>query len=65
MNQVAPNLIVLDLRLPDMTGLEVRRLLRKAGKRQPILMLTALDEEMEGVGRREKPSSEPEAPRKG
>ncbi len=58
---------MLDLRLPDMTGLEVRRLLRKAGKRQPILMLTARDEEMEsveGVGRREKPSLELQAPRK-
>ena len=47
--QVAPNLIVLNLRLPDSTGLEVCRRLRHAGKRQPILMLTARDEEMDKV----------------
>lgn len=48
-DQVAPNLIVLDLRLPDITGLDVCRRLRQAGKRQPILMLTARDEEMDKV----------------
>jgi DNA-binding response OmpR family regulator len=47
--QLTPNLIVLDLRLPDITGLDVCRRLRQAGKRQPILMLTARDEEMDKV----------------
>lgn len=48
-DKLAPNLIVLDLRLPDITGLDVCRRLRQAGKRQPILMLTARDEEMDKV----------------
>src|SRR5688572_12117941 len=48
-DQFAPSLILLDLRLPDMTGLDVCRRLRQAGKRQPILMLTARDEEMDKV----------------
>lgn len=48
-DQVAPNLIILDLRLPDITGLDVCRRLRQAGKRQPILMLTARDEETDKI----------------
>jgi two-component system alkaline phosphatase synthesis response regulator PhoP len=39
----APDLFLLDLRLPDMDGLEVCRELRNRGCRQPILMLTARD----------------------
>jgi DNA-binding response OmpR family regulator len=42
-------LIILDLRLPDITGLDVCRRLRQSGKRQPILMLTARDEEMDKI----------------
>jgi two-component system response regulator MprA len=38
-----PDLIVLDLMLPDMDGLEVARRLRGAGERTPVLMLTARD----------------------
>jgi two-component system copper resistance phosphate regulon response regulator CusR len=37
------NLIVLDLRLPEMTGLEVLRTLRDRGLTVPILVLTAQD----------------------
>jgi DNA-binding response OmpR family regulator len=48
-DQVAPDLIVLDLRLPDITGLDVCRRLRQSGKRQPILMLTARDEETDKI----------------
>ena len=48
-DQSAPSLILLDLRLPDITGLDVCRRLRQAGNRQPILMLTARDEEMDKV----------------
>lgn len=35
--------VVLDLRLPDLDGLDVCRQLRRAGDRTPILMLTARD----------------------
>lgn len=44
-----PDLILLDLRLPDITGYEVCRRLRQTGKHQPILMLTARDEEVDKV----------------
>lgn len=36
-----PDAIVLDLGLPDIDGIEVCRMLRRAGDRTPILMLTA------------------------
>ena len=39
----APDLIVLDLMLPDLDGLEVTRRLRLDGRRTPILFLTARD----------------------
>jgi two-component system response regulator MprA len=39
----SPSLIVLDLNLPDMDGLEVCRRLRAAGNRVPVLVLTARD----------------------
>jgi DNA-binding response OmpR family regulator len=44
-----PHLILLDLRLPDISGYDVCRQLRAEGKRQPILMLTARDEELDKV----------------
>jgi DNA-binding response OmpR family regulator len=44
-----PHLILLDLRLPDVSGFDVCRRLRAAGKRMPILMLTARDEEVDKV----------------
>jgi len=44
-----PQLIVLDIRLPDISGFDVCRQLRSEGKRQPILMLTARDEELDKV----------------
>lgn len=34
--------VVLDLMLPDLPGMEVMRLIRQAGVRTPVLMLTAL-----------------------
>jgi DNA-binding response OmpR family regulator len=43
-----PDLIILDLMLPGMDGLEVCRTLRK-GDEVPIIMLTALDEEVDRV----------------
>ena len=44
-----PHLIILDIRLPDLDGFEVCRRMRSEGLRQPILMLTALDEEVDRV----------------
>jgi two-component system response regulator MprA len=44
--------VVLDLRLPDIDGLDVCRELRRGGDRTPILMLTArdaVDERVEGL----------------
>jgi two-component system response regulator MprA len=38
-----PDVIVLDLGLPDIDGVEVCRTLRRRGNRTPILMLTARD----------------------
>ena len=34
----SPHLILLDIRLPDLSGFDVCRQLRAEGKRQPILM---------------------------
>jgi DNA-binding response OmpR family regulator len=44
-----PHLILLDIRLPDISGFDVCRQLRSEGRRQPILMLTARDEELDKV----------------
>ena len=44
-----PDLITLDLRLPDLNGYDVCRALRSQNHRQPILMLTAKDEELDKV----------------
>ena len=44
-----PDLITLDLRLPDLSGYDVCRALRSQNQRQPILMLTAKDEELDKV----------------
>ena len=38
-----PDLVILDVRLPDIDGLTVCRSARRSGFRAPILMLTALD----------------------
>jgi DNA-binding response OmpR family regulator len=43
------DLVVLDLMLPGMDGLEVARKLRAAGKTVPILMLTARDTEADKI----------------
>ena len=44
-----PNLIVLDLMLPRMSGLELCRKLRSEGVQIPVLMLTAKSEESDRV----------------
>ena len=44
-----PHLILLDVRLPDLSGLDVCRRLRQLGLRQPIVMLTVRDQEIDKV----------------
>lgn len=45
----APDLVLLDIRMPEMDGLEVCREIRKTGSGIPILMLTAKGEETDKV----------------
>lgn len=45
----SPHLILLDIRLPDISGFDVCRELRRLGMRQPILMVTARDEEVDRI----------------
>lgn len=45
----SPDLLILDIRLPDQSGLDICRQLRRDGHLQPILMLTARDEETDKV----------------
>jgi len=44
-----PRLMLLDVRLPDMSGFDVCRTLREEGRSLPILMVTARDEEVDKV----------------
>lgn len=44
--EVRPDLILLDLNLPDMDGLDVARMVRKSS-RTPIIMVTARQEELD------------------
>jgi len=45
----APDLVVLDVRLPGMDGFEVLRRIRAAEGKMPILVLTARDDEVDKV----------------
>jgi DNA-binding response OmpR family regulator len=45
----SPDLIVLDLMLPEMSGSEVLRRLRREGREMPVLILTARGEEADKV----------------
>jgi DNA-binding response OmpR family regulator len=45
----APDLVVLDVRLPGMDGFEVLRRLRANGSKAPVLVLTARDDEVDKV----------------
>ncbi|HEX5466150.1 MAG TPA: response regulator transcription factor [Candidatus Limnocylindrales bacterium] len=45
----APDLIVLDVRLPGIDGFEVLRRVRAQGVKAPVLMLTARDDEVDKV----------------
>ena len=44
-----PDLLVLDVRLPDGSGFDVCRQLRREGLRQPVLLLTAQRDEIDKV----------------
>ena len=45
----SPRLVLLDIRLPDGSGLDVCRTLRAEGRTMPIIMVTALDDEVDKV----------------
>ncbi|HET6821951.1 MAG TPA: response regulator transcription factor [Anaerolineales bacterium] len=45
----SPHLIVLDIRLPDGSGFDICRQLRRLGIHQPIIMLTAQHDELDKV----------------
>ena len=45
----SPDLIILDVRLPDGSGFDFCRLMRESKLKQPILMLTIRDDEMDKV----------------
>ncbi len=47
--RVRPDLVLLDVMLPSMSGLEVCKALRAAGHLTPIIMLTARDTELDVV----------------
>ena len=47
--QGSPDLILLDVRLPDGSGIDFCRQMRKLKLKQPILMLTIRDDEMDKV----------------
>jgi DNA-binding response OmpR family regulator len=44
-----PRLVVLDVRLPDASGFDICREMRRLGLRQPIMMLTVQSEELDKV----------------
>jgi two-component system phosphate regulon response regulator OmpR len=48
-HRLRPDLIILDVTLPGQSGLEACRALRDAGDRVPIILLTALVEEVDRV----------------
>lgn len=47
--ELEPDIILLDMRMPDMNGLEVLRSMREAGLTTPVVMLTTSNEERDLV----------------
>jgi len=47
--EIQPDIVLLDMRMPDMNGLEVLRALRGEGMKTPIVMLTTSNEERDLV----------------
>ncbi|MEJ2509007.1 MAG: response regulator [Gammaproteobacteria bacterium] len=48
-SELVPDIVLLDMRMPDMSGLEVLKALRKNGAGMPIVMLTTSDDERDLV----------------
>lgn len=48
-SELAPDLIILDVRLPGIDGFETLRRLRATGTKAPVLLLTARDDEVDKV----------------
>jgi len=48
--QSSPDVVVLDLMLPSLSGMEVCKALRRDGSILPIIMLTARDSEIDRIG---------------
>ena len=48
--QISPDVVVLDLMLPSLSGMEVCKALRRDGSILPIIMLTARDSEIDRIG---------------
>ena len=48
-HSAAPALVVLDLMLPDLDGLEVCRRIRETSSTMPVLMLTARDDDLDKI----------------
>jgi DNA-binding response OmpR family regulator len=46
---IRPNLILVDLRMPGMSGVEVCKQLRAAGVKTPLMVLSAIGDEMDKV----------------
>jgi len=44
-----PNLIIVDLRLPDISGVEVCKTLRQSGTKTPIIVVSAVGDEIDKV----------------
>jgi len=47
--ETGPDVVLLDMRMPGMTGIEVLRALREAGERMPIVILTTSRDESDVV----------------
>jgi len=45
----APDLLILDVRLPGIDGFELLRRLRAGGSKEPVIILTARDEEVDTI----------------
>ena len=50
MRQEGPDVVVLDLMLPSLNGIEVCKAIRRDGSIVPIIMLTARDSEIDRIG---------------